>query len=49
MESLFCFVDSLDLHLDASVIEQDAAACSDFIRQFVVGDCGDLLIAAHRT
>ena len=39
----------VDLHLNPAVIEQDAASCGDFVGKFVVSDCGNALIAAHRT
>ena len=48
MQGLLRFVDGIDLHLNAAVVEQDPASCGDFVRQLVVGDRCDRLVAAHR-
>ena len=48
MQGLLRLIDGIDLHLDASVVEQDSASGGDFVGEFVVSHRCDRFVAAHR-
>ena len=49
MQGLIRLVNLLHFHLNTAVIQKDPAASGHLIRQLVVGDRGNGLVAAHRT
>ena len=47
MQGLISEIDPVNAHLDAAIVEKDAAACGDLISKLVVSDGGNRLVAAH--